>query len=169
MTAWVVAGPAGSGKSTLGRALAHARGAVLLDLDTATNPLLGAVIADATWGAGHWNEPQHREVVRPARYAVLRALAGDQVLDELVLVAPFTAELRGGPEWEALVLAVSPRPVQVVWLDATPELLGERLAARADPRDRHARPRGAPPAVPHLRVDAAAPTDEQVRTVLTRG
>ena len=110
MTAWVVAGPAGSGKSTLGRALAHARSAVLLDLDTATNSLLGAVIADATWGAGHWNEPQHREVVRPARYAVLRALAGDQVLDELVMVAPFTAELGGGPEWEALVLAVAPRP-----------------------------------------------------------
>ena len=168
MTAWVVAGPAGSGKSTLGRALAHARGAVLLDLDTATNPLLDAVIADTFWGAGHWNEPQHREVVRPARYAVLRSLAGDQVLDELVLVAPFTAELGGGPAWEALVHAVSPRPVRVVWLDATPELLRDRLAGRADPRDRHALPGAAPPAVPHLRVDAAAPTDDQVRTVLTR-
>ena len=168
MTAWVVAGPAGSGKSTLGRALAHARGAVLLDLDTATNPLLGAVIADATWGAGHWNEPQHREVVRPARYAVLRALAGDQVLDELVLVAPFTAELGGGPEWEALVLAVAPRPVRVVWLDATPELLRDRLAMRADSRDLHARPGGPTPAVPHLRVDAAAPTDDQLASVLSR-
>jgi sugar-phosphatase len=168
VTAWVVAGPAGSGKSTLGRALAHARGAVLLDLDTATNPLLGAVIADATRGAGHWNEPQHRDVVRPARYAVLRALAGDQVLDELVLVAPFTSELGGGPDWEALVLAVSPRPVRVVWLDATPELLRDRLAVRADPRDRHALPRAAPPVVPHLRVDAAAPTADQLESVLSR-
>jgi mannitol-1-/sugar-/sorbitol-6-phosphatase len=168
VTAWVVAGPAGSGKSTLGRALADARGAVLLDLDTATNPLLDAVIADATWGAGHWNEPQHREVVRPARYAVLRALAADQVLDELVLVAPFTAELGGGPEWEALVLSVSPRPVRVVWLDATPELLRDRLAMRADSRDRHALPAGQPPAVPHLRVDAAAPTDDQLESVLSR-
>ncbi len=169
MTAWVVAGPAGSGKSTLGRALAHARGAVLLDLDTATNTLLDALTRSATWGAGHWNEPQHRDVVRPARYATLRALAGDQVVEELVLVAPFTAELGGGPEWQALVQAVSPRPVRVVWLDASPELLRDRLAARADPRDHHALPAGALPGVPHLRVDAAASTDDQVRTVLSRG
>ncbi len=168
MTAWVVAGPAGSGKSTLGRALARARSAVLLDLDTATNPLLDAMTASATWGAGHWNEPEHREVVRPARYAALRALAGDQVVEELVLVAPFTEELGGGPEWDALVHAVSPRPMQVVWLDATPELLRDRLAVRADPRDRHALPGGAPPAVPHLRLDAASPTEDQVRTALSR-
>ena len=168
MTAWVVAGPAGSGKSTLGRALAHARGAVLLDLDTVTNPLLDALAGSAIWGAGHWNEPRYRDVVRPARYAALRALAGDQVVDELVLVAPFTAELGGGPEWQSLVRAVSPRRVRVVWLDATPELLRDRLAVRADPRDHHALPAGAPPGVPHLRVDAALPTDEQVRTALSR-
>jgi hypothetical protein len=167
VTAWVVAGPAGSGKSTLGRALARARRAVLLDLDTATNPLLDAVVASTTWSAGHWNEPRHRDLVRPARYAALLALAGDQVLDELVLVAPFTAELGGGPEWDVLVQAVSPRPVRVVWLDATAELLRDRLAVRDDPRDRHALPGGEPPAVPHLRVDAAAPTDDQLTTLLS--
>ena len=168
MTAWVVAGPAGSGKSTLGRALAHARGAALLDLDSATNPLLDALVAGATWGQGHWNEPRHRDVVRPARYAALRALAADQVLDELVLVAPFTAELAGGSEWDELVQAVAPRAVRVIWLDATADLLHERLAVRADPRDRHALPGGAPPDVPHLRVDAAAPTADQLEGVLSR-
>jgi hypothetical protein len=167
VTAWLVAGPAGSGKSTLGRALARSRGAVLLDLDTATNPLLDAVVASETWGDGHWNEPRQRDIVRPARYAALRAVARDQVLDELVLVAPFTAELAGGPEWDALLRAVLPRPVRVVWLDATAELLRDRLAVRGDPRDRHALPGGAPPAVPHLRVDAGAPTADQLETVLS--
>ncbi len=167
MTAWVVAGPAGSGKSTLGRALAHARGAVLLDLDTATNPLLDAVFGSAASSPDHWNEPQHRDVVRPARYAALRALAGDQVLDELVLVAPFTAELSGGPDWDALVHAVAPRAVRVLWLDATAELLRGRLAVRSDPRDKHALPGGAPPDVPHLRVDASASTADQLEAVLS--
>jgi predicted kinase len=165
VSAWVVAGPAGSGKSTLGHALAHARGAVLLDLDTATNPLLDVLAP--SWTEGHWNEPRHRDLVRPARYAALLALAGDQVVDELVLVAPFTAELGGGPAWDALMEAVSPRQVRVVWLDATAELLRDRLAARGEPRDRHAVAGGEPPAVPHLRVDAATPTADQLREVLS--
>jgi hypothetical protein len=55
----------------------------------------------------------------------------------------------------------------VVWLDATAELLRDRLAVRGDPRDRHALPGGAPPAVPHLRVDARAPTADQLETVLS--
>jgi sugar-phosphatase len=120
-----------------------------------------------SWTDGHWNEPGHRDVVRPARYAALRALAGDQVVDELVLVAPFTAELRGGPEWEALEQAVSPRRVRVVWLDATAELLHDRLVRRAESRDRHAAPGGEPPAVPHLRVAAGSPTADQLRRVLS--
>lgn len=85
----VVAGPAGAGKSTLGRALAAQMHAALLDLDDLTNPIL-----DALWsGAGHWNDPEHRALVRPARYAVLRAAAAAQVATgvDVVLVAPFTA------------------------------------------------------------------------------
>ena len=84
----VVAGPAGAGKSTLGRALAAEMRAALLDLDDLTNPIL-----DALWsGAGHWNDGEHRALVRPARYAVLRAAAAAQVATgvDVVLVAPFT-------------------------------------------------------------------------------
>ena len=50
------------------------------------------------------------------------------------------------------------------WSGSTPRpsSCGIVWPSRADPRDRHALPGGAPPVVPHLRVDAAAPTDDQL-------
>jgi adenylylsulfate kinase-like enzyme len=165
VTVWVVAGPAGAGKSTLGRALARRTGAVLLDLDTVTNPLLDA-LAPLIAPDGHWNDAVRRALVRPARYAALLATARDQVAPDLVLVAPFTAELRGGEEWATLRDAIAPAEPVVVWLDASPELLEERLADRSLDRDVHARPGVERPAVPHVLVDAARPTEEQVSRVL---
>ena len=43
--AYVVAGPAGSGKSTFGRALASVTGAMVIDQDIATNPLMASLAA----------------------------------------------------------------------------------------------------------------------------
>lgn len=157
----VVAGPAGAGKSTLGRALAAEMSAALLDLDDLTNPVL-----DAVWnGPGHWNDPEHRAVVRPARYAALRAVAAAQVASgvDVVLVAPFTAELAGGDEWAALTSAVAPADLFVVWIDAPADVLAARVRERADARDsgRESGPAAAP-AIPHLRVDGTASTTDLV-------
>jgi sugar-phosphatase len=162
----VVAGAAGTGKSTLGRALAHRIGAALLDLDDLTNPLL-----DACWpdDRGHWNDDAHRPVVRPARYAVLRSAAAAQVAADVdvVLVAPFTAELRGGEEWSELLAAVAPVAPVVAWLVADVDVLAARLRDRAEPRDagRTLAPVEAP-AVPHLQLDAERPTADLVEAIL---
>jgi sugar-phosphatase len=160
----VVAGPAGAGKSTLGRALAAQLHASLLDLDDLTNPLL-----DALWsGAGHWNDPEHRALVRPARYAVLRAAAAAQVASgvDTVLVAPFTAELAGGDEWAALTASVAPAEPFVVWIDAPVDVLAARVRERADARDSGTESRSpAVPAIPHLRVDGTASTTDLVGAV----
>lgn len=164
----MIAGPAGSGKSTLGRALARRVGASLLDLDDITNPLLdslGPVVAPG----GHWNDPEHRAVVRPARYAALRSVAAAQIGAgrDVVLVAPFTAELAGGPAWDALVDAVAPASTIVVWLDAPAGALAQRVRDRDDPRDvgdNSVAPPD-PPLVPHLRVEAALRTAEQVEAI----
>ena len=160
----VVAGPAGAGKSTLGRALAAEMRAALLDLDDLTNPVL-----DAAWdGPGHWNDPEHRAVVRPARYAALRAAAAAQVASgvNVVLVAPFTAELAGGDEWAALTAAISPAEPFVVWIDAPPGVLAARVRERGDVRDSGAESNpAAAPAIPHLRVDGTLSTTDLVAEV----
>lgn len=160
----VVAGPAGAGKSTLGRALAAQMRAALLDLDDLTNPVL-----DAIWtGSGHWNDPEHRAQVRPARYAVLRAAAAAQVASgvDVVLVAPFTAELAGGDEWVALTAAVAPAEPFVVWIDTPADVLAARVRKRADARDiGPASTPAAAPVVPHLRVDGRRSTADLVEAV----
>lgn len=167
MGVWCVAGPAGSGKSTLGRHLAATIGATLLDLDTVTNPMLDA-LNDRLAPGGHWNDDALRELVRPARYACLLATARDQRdtgLD-LVLVAPFTAELTGGPKWAALCAAVGAEP-RVVWLDASRELLEQRLQNRGEVRDAGHQPSASlAPTVPHTRVDAALPLERQVELAI---
>jgi sugar-phosphatase len=165
MTVWVVAGPAGSGKSTLGKALATRRGAVLLDLDTVTNPLLDG-LGPIPAADGHWNDPGQRDIIRPARYATLLAVAAAQVVEEIVLVAPFTAELRGGTEWSMLLEAVAPAEPRVVWLDAPPALFAERREARGEARDRFPVVPHDEPVVPHQRVDAAATTSAQLVALL---
>ena len=168
--AWVVAGRAGAGKSTLGLALARATDAVLLDLDTLTNPLLDLLYAG---DPAHWNDVDRRSVVRPARYAALRAVASTQVslgLD-VVLVAPFTAELGGGTEWQQLRGMLAPAAPTVVWLHAPADVLAERVRGRAEPRDAGEQSVVAvvPPRVPHLAVDATLPTERQVSQVLGVG
>jgi sugar-phosphatase len=168
MTVWVVAGPAGSGKSTLGRALATQRGAVLLDLDTVTNPLLDA-LGPTLAADGHWNDPDQRRQLRPARYAALLAVAADQVVDEMVLVAPFTAELRGGHEWSLLLSAIAPAVPRVVWLDGPVALYEGRRTARGELRDRFPVEPQDEPRVPHQRIDAAAPTEIQLAELLADG
>ena len=163
----IVAGPAGAGKSTLGRALATELGAALLDLDDLTNSLL-----DALWpsrsATGHWNDAPNRSLVRPARYAVLRAAASAQVASgiDVVLVAPFTAEMTGGQEWEELTAAIEPVEPVVLWIDVPARVLAERVRARAfDRDDGSAGEAPARPAVPHVALDGRSSTSELVRVV----
>jgi sugar-phosphatase len=133
----VVTGVAGSGKSTLGRALATALGLPLLDLDAVTNPLLDRLVGQVL--PTHWLAAPHGELIREGRYAALRAVAGDVVATAggAVLVAPFTAELAGGLAWDQLVAAVAPAEIRVVHLDGDPALLAARRATRGAPRDAH--------------------------------
>ena len=157
-----VAGAAGSGKSTLGRALATALHLPLVDLDAVTNPLLDRLVGPVL--PAHWLAAPHGELIREARYAALRAVAHDVVATAggAVVVAPFTAELTGGPEWTELAAAVAPTELHVVHIDGDPELFARRRAARGAQRDAHRADGPArPPAVPHITL-AAALTPEQL-------
>jgi sugar-phosphatase len=163
-----VAGVAGSGKSTLGRALATALRAPLLDLDSLTNPLLDRLPADVF--GGHWLASPHSDAVRAGRYAALRAVTQDTVATagRAVLVAPFTAELRGGRDWELLREAAGTTDLRLVHIDGDADLFATRRARRAEDRDRHRRPQppSRPPVVPVLAVDGELTTEHQLRRVL---
>jgi predicted kinase len=170
-----VAGPAGSGKTTLARALAPALGAALLDLDVATGPLTALVLE--LIGARDYADPRAAELTRARRYETLLNLAADNADAGLstVLVAPFTAErsLRG---WQAAAarLSAGSEP-RLVWLTVPTAELTRRLMARGAARDadKRANPEAwvaslaaEPPEAPHLALDATRPVAELVDAVL---
>lgn len=163
----VVAGTAGSGKSTLGRALASALRAPLVDLDSVTTPLLDALPADVL--GGHWLTSPHAAAIRAGRYAALRATAADALstAGRVVVVAPFTAELAGGAEWQQLRDALAPAEPHVVHVDGDPVVLASRRSSRGASRDAY-RPDTAPvlPAIPVIAVDAELSTAQQLARVL---
>ena len=163
----VVAGTAGSGKSTLGRAIAESLRAPLVDLDSVTTPLLETLPAEIL--GGHWLTSPHAAAIRAGRYAALRATAADALstAGRVVVVAPFTAELTGGAEWEALVAALAPVEPHVVYVDGDPGVLASRRSLRGASRDAH-RPETEPvaPTVPVTVVDAELSTAQQLARVL---
>lgn len=163
----VVAGTAGSGKSTLGRAIAESLRAPLVDLDSVTTPLLEMLPAEVL--GGHWLTSPHAPAIRAGRYAALRATAADALstAGRVVVVAPFTAELAGGAEWEALVAALAPAEPHVVHVDGDPAVLASRRSFRGASRDAH-RPETEPvaPTVPVTPVDAELSTAQQLARVL---
>lgn len=163
----VVAGTAGSGKSTLGRAIAESLRAPLVDLDSVTTPLLETLPAEIL--GGHWLTSPHAAAIRAGRYAALRATAADALstAGRVVVVAPFTAELTGGAEWEALVAALAPAEPHVVHVDGDPAVLVSRRSLRGASRDAH-RPETEPvaPKVPATVVDAELSTAQQLARVL---
>jgi len=163
-----VAGVAGSGKTTLGRALATTLGLPLLDLDSVTNPLLDT-IADASWG-GHWLAAPHQTAIRTGRYASLLAVAKDVVdtAGGCVLVAPWTSELRGGEAWATLQRIVG-QHLRVIHLTGDPDLFALRRSGRGEPRDafRPDVPDAAPPpAIPVISIDADLTTVQQLQRAL---
>ncbi len=138
--AYVVAGPAGSGKSTLGRALASVTGATVIDQDIATNPLMAALAAIV--GAGDdLDHPALRGPIRQARYQCVIDIASDngRLGRDVVMIAPFTAEISAAAAWSELSRQLSPARVVLVWVTVPPAVALARRQQRNLPRDRSAR------------------------------
>ena len=164
---WCFAGPPGSGKSTLGRAVAARVGACLLDLDTATNPLI-AQIAALTDAGDDLDHPSLRGAVRNARYRCLTDLAAENVRvgRSVVLVAPFTREGADAEAWQHLAQAMWPAVPLLIWVDVPPAVALQRRQQRGHARDRTAvsltgHGLGAEfhrPVVDHVLANGAAPT-----------
>ena len=157
-----VAGMPGSGKSTVGRLLAARLGAVLLDQDTATNPLM-AQLARLAGAGDDLDHPALRGPVRQARYDCLIDVAVENVGigSSVVLVAPFTAEVRDPVSWAELGRRFDPVPLRLVWVAVPAAVARDRRRRRNLPRDAAWAASTAdadvpPPVVPHLLADGTA-------------
>jgi predicted kinase len=133
----LLSGSAGSGKSTVGRALAGRLGAALVDQDTVTGPLV-SVVAELV-GVHNLDDPRLAGPTRDARYETVAALAEEnlRVGVPVVLVAPFSRERRDLQAWEALesrLRAAGGSPL-LVWLNLQPTAVVARLQARGAARD----------------------------------
>lgn len=139
-------GPPGSGKTTLGTAVARAAGAVLVDLDSVTTALVEAVAA-ALGVPGDLDAPA-LAALRPARYRCLGAVAADNLAGghDVVAVAPFTREAAHAQTWRAWGSGLGAAGVTTCWLALDPRQAAERARERGLPRDLAKAGRVGPPA-----------------------
>jgi hypothetical protein len=189
LAAVLVGGPPATGKSTLAQALAPQLGAAVLDLDVATGPLVRVV--SELIGVHDLDDPALAKLTRTARYDTLLDLADANLRAgrPVILVAPFSAERTQPAAWAATTRRLTADRVMgdrvmgdrvmgdptMVWLYLPPDELVRRLTRRALDRDENkiADPESflsgldlAPPAIPHLALDASQPTATLVQSIL---
>lgn len=177
----VIAGPAGSGKTTLADRVAEQWGVPHVDFDVVTR---GVVTAQREQFP-HLTEPELLEQIKDARYAEFasavraaleaeaRAAEGSGLTPHVIASAPFTSITQSPALWAAWCAQcdVPEEQAGLFWLDIEPELRLARMRQRGSSRDLplldgSATPASVPlPVVAHRRIDAALPLAEQAAFV----
>jgi predicted kinase len=183
-TAWVVAGPPGSGKSTVADLLLGSLTPrpALLDKDTMYGSFVAATLTAAGRPLGEREGRWYDEHIKVHEYRGMADTAREIRFHgcPVLLSGPFTEQIRHSGLWRSWVAELGGPEVRLVWIRSDAATLRRRLAGRGSERDTakladfdafaaRMRP-GTEPAAPHAvidnRLESPVPLEAQVAALV---
>ena len=131
----IVTGAAGTGKSTFAKQLARDESAILLDSDTASEPIVRAGLQAADIDPTDRDSPEYKAIFRDPIYQSLFDVAAENLSHtNVVIVGPFTRELND-PSWPWQLEKRFGTAPKIWYLYCDNDLRKKRIQDRGNPRD----------------------------------